>query len=124
MGFSLALSGTGLSVFARGYFRLPVLGEQIIEGLCQKIVHGSVLLDAEYLDLVAKYGKASISVRLMPVRLIARRSALGQVETFPGGAIHVRSQGYTGRELDVAGTSVPSHNRKSDILVSALGQFP
>ena len=40
-------------------------------------------------------------------------AAQGQLETFARGAIHVRSRGYTGRELDVAGTSLLSQERSS-----------
>ncbi len=50
----------------------------------------------------------------MPVNLIARRTALGQVETFAGVAAHVRSWGYNGRKLGVAVRSESSQERKSE----------
>ena len=37
---------------------------------------------------------------------------MGQNRSSVRSAIHVRSRGYTGRELDVAGTSLLSHKRK------------
>ena len=49
-------------------------------------------------------------------------SPSGQVRSFGTAILRVRSLGYTGRELDVAGTSLPSQKEKS-VLPGEVGHW-
>ena len=53
----------------------------------------------------------------------AQTSHLGQLRTFGDTVVRVRSLGYTGRELDAAGTSLPSHVSAS-LQQTRLGARP